>query len=123
MQGIVDRIEGNIVVIEFNDKMYNVDKTKCSEDIAEGDVVDIYMLEDEITKVVKNNKATYSSDLCKQLLNIYCPKDGIVYDPFMGTGTTAVACKELGLSYIGSELSENQCKWANDRLLKVGDAV
>ena len=69
------------------------------------------------------NKATYSSDLCKQLLNIYCPKDGIVYDPFMGTGTTAVACKELGLSYIGSELSENQCKWANDRLLKVGDAV
>ena len=60
MQGIVDRIEGNIVVIEFNDKMYNVDKTKFSEDIAEGDVVDIYMLEDEITKVVKNNKATYS---------------------------------------------------------------
>ena len=33
MQGIVDRIEGNIVVIEFNDKMYNVDKTKCSEEI------------------------------------------------------------------------------------------
>ena len=62
------------------------------------------------------NKATYSSDLCKQLLNIYCPKDGIVYDPFMGTGTTAVACKELGLSYIGSELSENQCKWADDRI-------
>ena len=61
--------------------------------------------------------------MCKQLLNIYCPKDGIVYDPFMGTGTTAVACKELSLSYIGSELSENQCKWANDRLLKVGDAV
>lgn len=60
MQGIVDRIEENVIVIEFNDKMYNVDKTKCSEDIAEGDVVDIYMLEDEITKVVKNNKATYS---------------------------------------------------------------
>lgn len=51
-------------------------------------------------------------------MNIYCPKDGIVYDPFIGTGTTAVACKELGLSYIGSELSENQCKWAEDRLEK-----
>lgn len=62
------------------------------------------------------NKATYSSDLCKQLLKIYCPKDGVVYDPFMGSGTTAVACKQLGIDYIGSEISENQCKWAEDRL-------
>lgn len=65
------------------------------------------------------NKATYSSDLCKQLLNLYCPENGIVYDPFMGTGTTAVACKELGFDYIGSELSENQCKWAEERIKNV----
>lgn len=63
------------------------------------------------------NKATYSSDLCKRLLNIYCDKEGIVYDPFMGSGTTAVACKELGLDYIGSEISKNQCEWAENRLL------
>lgn len=69
------------------------------------------------------NKATYSSDLCRQLLNIYCPNNGIVYDPFMGTGTTAVACKELGHWYIGSEISENQCKWAEDRLYKIGNAI
>jgi DNA modification methylase len=36
----------------------------------------------------------------------------------MGSGTTAVACKELGLSYIGSEISENQCKWAEERIAK-----
>jgi DNA modification methylase len=36
----------------------------------------------------------------------------------MGSGTTAVACKELGLSYIGSEISENQVKWAENRLSK-----
>lgn len=65
------------------------------------------------------NKATYSSDLCKQLLNIYGCKDGIVYDPFMGTGTTAVACKELSINYIGSEISKNQCEWAENRLSKV----
>ena len=64
------------------------------------------------------NKATYSSDLCKQLLNIYGCKDGIVYDPFMGTGTTAVACKELSINYIGSEISKNQCEWAENRLSK-----
>lgn len=62
------------------------------------------------------NKATYSSELCTKLLNIYARKNSVVYDPFMGTGTTAVACKQLGHSYIGSELSPNQCRYAQDRI-------
>lgn len=64
------------------------------------------------------NKATYSSDLCKQLLNIYARENTIVYDPFMGTGTTAVACKELDLTCFGSELSESQVKYSYERLEK-----
>ena len=67
-------------------------------------------------EVCPYNKATYSTDLCKQLLGIYAPRGGIIYDPFMGSGTTAVACKEMGLSYIGSEISENQVKWAENRI-------
>ena len=65
------------------------------------------------------NKATYSSDLCEQLLTLYAPKNAVIYDPFMGSGTTAVACKKLGLSYIGSEISLNQCEWAKKRLSEV----
>jgi DNA modification methylase len=34
----------------------------------------------------------------------------------MGTGTTANACVLNGLNYIGSELSENQCKYAESRI-------
>ena len=45
-------------------------------------------------------------------------RGGVIYDPFMGTGTTAVACKEMGMNYIGSEISENQVKWAENRLSK-----
>jgi site-specific DNA-methyltransferase (adenine-specific)/modification methylase len=67
------------------------------------------------------NKATYSTELCKKLLTMYCARGGVVYDPFMGSGTTAVACKEMGLKYIGSEISENQCKWAEERLKKTFD--
>ena len=64
----------------------------------------------------KLNRATYSTSLCSQLLKIYArPKDK-VYDPFMGTGTTAVACKYLGLTCYGSELSANQCEYALNRL-------
>ena len=40
----------------------------------------------------------------------------LVYDPFMGSGTTAVACKKLGLRYIGSEISQNQVDWALKRI-------
>lgn len=66
--------------------------------------------------VCKLNRATYSTELCEKLLSIY-GKDGIVvYDPFMGTGTTAVACKRLKMSYIGSELSTEQIKYAEDRI-------
>ena len=62
------------------------------------------------------NKATYSTDLCKRLLELYAPKNAIAYDPFMGSGTTAVDCKEMGLNYIGSEISPNQVEWANNRI-------
>ena len=63
------------------------------------------------------NKATYSTSLCEQLLRLYAVGDDVtVYDPFMGSGTTAVACQRMGLNCIGSEISENQVKWAYDRL-------
>lgn len=62
------------------------------------------------------NKATYSSDLCMQLLNIYAKGDSVIYDPFMGTGTTGIACAKLGLECYGSELSEAQVEYSKERL-------
>lgn len=64
------------------------------------------------------NKATYSSNLCEQLLHIYAKEKAIIYDPFIGTGTTAVACKKLGLNCFGSEISEAQCNYAIERIKK-----
>jgi len=62
------------------------------------------------------NKATYSSDLCIQLLTWYAPSSATVYDPFNGTGTTGVACKMMGFDYIGSEISPTQVKFSLDRI-------
>jgi len=64
----------------------------------------------------KLNKATYSSELCEKLLTIYAKENSIVYDSFMGTGTTAVACKRMGFKCIGSELSEAQCEFSIERI-------
>lgn len=65
------------------------------------------------------NQATYSSELCIKLFDIYCQQNWIVYDPFMGTGTTAVAAKKCGLSYLGSEISKAQCDYISERLKEV----
>lgn len=64
----------------------------------------------------KLNKATYSSDLCKQLLNMYAKEGNTVYDCFMGSGTTAIACEELGMNCFGSEISKAQVEYSRNRL-------
>ena len=62
------------------------------------------------------NKATFSSEFVRKLLNIYAKKDSLVYDPFMGTGSTAVACVIDGHRYLGSEISLKQCEYAEKRI-------
>ena len=62
------------------------------------------------------NQATFSTDLCKQLLSIYATNNSTVYDPFIGTGTTAVACKQMNLNCIGSEISKQQVEYARRRI-------
>lgn len=65
---------------------------------------------------VSNHKATYSTDLCYKLLNMYAPPQSVVYDPFMGTGTTAIACKSLGHTFIGTEVTQEYVDYANKRI-------
>ena len=62
------------------------------------------------------HKATYSSLLCRKLLLLYSKEGDLIYDPFMGTGTTAVACSKEKRNYIGSELSKRYCEWAEKRI-------
>ena len=62
------------------------------------------------------NKATYSTELCEHLLGIYSVAGKTVYDPFNGSGTTGVACKRMGMNYIGSEISKAQCEYSEKRI-------
>ena len=65
------------------------------------------------------NKATYSSELVTKLISIYFKENSLIYDPFMGTGTTAVGCLLRKCHYIGSEISKRQVVFANNRLKEV----
>jgi DNA modification methylase len=54
-------------------------------------------------------------EVMKRIIGVL-PKDYIIVDPFMGTGTTGVACLELGYDFIGIEIDEKYFEIANDRL-------
>lgn len=60
--------------------------------------------------------ATYSDELIRKPILAGCPEGGIIYDPFMGTGSTAEAAIRSGRKFIGSEMSEEYVKIANKRL-------
>lgn len=62
------------------------------------------------------NKATYSTELVTKLLNIYVKPNSLIYDCFMGTGTTAVSAINHKCDFIGSELSEAQVRYSNERI-------
>ena len=62
MKGIVDRIEDSIVVIETDEKMYNVDVERTDGTLKEGDVVELIIQDDYIVEVRKNVEETQSRE-------------------------------------------------------------
>jgi DNA modification methylase len=66
---------------------------------------------------IKNTHPTVKSrHLMKYLITLITPENGIVLDPFCGSGTTALACKELGRNYICIEKEKEYFDIACDRI-------
>lgn len=65
----------------------------------------------------KNNHPTVKPiSLMKYLIKLITPKSGTVLDPFVGSGSTAVAAKELGFQCVGIDREEEYCEIARKRL-------
>ena len=54
--------------------------------------------------------------LMQYLIRLVTPPNGIVLDPFAGSGTTGIACKIDGFEFVGLELSEEYTEIANSRI-------
>jgi DNA modification methylase len=54
--------------------------------------------------------------LMRWLCKLICPSQGLVYDPFMGSGTTGCATVQEGFHFIGSELDKEFCEIAARRI-------
>lgn len=67
--------------------------------------------------------AVFPVQLVSDCIKLSGISQGVVLDPFMGTGTTAVAAVRNGLSYIGYEIDPDYHKFAVDRIKKEKTAL
>jgi len=63
-----------------------------------------------------DHHATFPLYFAEWFVKNFTNPDEIVLDPFMGTGTTGLACKRLGRNFIGFELVKDYCDYANSRI-------
>lgn len=61
--------------------------------------------------------------LMRWLVRLVCPQGGTVLDPFMGSGSTGVACMQEGMRFVGIDMDEHYCDIANARISKETDNV
>lgn len=54
--------------------------------------------------------------LMRWLVRLVCPQGGTVLDPFMGSGSTGVACVQEGMRFVGIDMDEHYCEIAEKRI-------
>src|SRR3989338_7527121 len=96
-----------------------------------------YGLNKEDTKIKKSNKDIFvdtpgrkiepeegyinhptpkPTKFIKELLEMFSKDGDLVLDPFIGSGSTAVACQDINRNFIGFEINKEYCELANKRL-------
>ena len=75
-----------------------------------------------ITPINKEDKEKYGHptikplNIIKNLIINSSKEDDLVFDPFMGSGTTGLACKELNRNFVGCEIEKEYFDIANERV-------
>jgi modification methylase len=85
------------------------------------DTLSVWDMPCESARRVKH-PAPFSVQLPERLISLYSFLGDIVLDPFMGSGTTAVAAIRSGRHYVGYELDENYVKLSEERIKKEKDS-
>ena len=97
------------VIYETDDINKNLEKGKNP-----GDVADFWDIPTKPNK--ESHYAQYNDELIRKPILAGCPEGGLIYDPFMGSGSTAEACIRAKRNYIGSEMSIEYLQISNKRL-------
>lgn len=66
----------------------------------------------------KNSKhpAPFPIELVDNIVKSSCPENGLVLDPYLGSGTTALSCKNNNVNFIGIDISEQYINMTKERI-------
>ncbi len=67
----------------------------------------------------RNHSAAFPMDLPTWFINLFTVSGDVVLDPFLGSGTTALAAKQLGRKYVGIDIKQEYCDLAQSRLAQL----
>lgn len=68
------------------------------------------------SKLAHENEAPFPEKLAEFFIRSFCPKGGIVLDPFSGSGTTCAVAEKTGRNWIGIDVRESQVALSNKRI-------
>ena len=75
-----------------------------------------YMMAGDKNPLKRKHPAVFPDKIPYDFIQCFCPENGVVLDPFVGSGSTAVMAKKLGRNFIGIDISEEYCELSRQRL-------
>jgi site-specific DNA-methyltransferase (adenine-specific) len=120
---IMNELNFHTGLIDFSHKVgINLDKVPANI-MTTSEFNEIYDKNFLVAKPSKEEKCDYNThitvkpiNLIEQLIKIFSKENSLIVDPFMGSGTTGVCCKNLNRSFIGIELNKEYYDIANKRI-------
>jgi site-specific DNA-methyltransferase (adenine-specific) len=102
--------------VPYQDKT-NINRWKCTKGSDKRDRGNTWFLPYETIRESRPHPSTFPEKLPEMCITDHGIKNvELVLDPFMGIGTTAVACKKIGVNFIGFEIDNQYFQIANERL-------
>lgn len=99
------------IIVFQNSKPYN--RSFENALFKRGTETNVWGIKRERNKLIK---AGFPRELVRRIINNFLPENATVMDPFMGSGTTGVVCKEMKRDFIGVELDKDMFEKAKERI-------
>ena len=110
--GVLNR-QSELIIVFDNSTAINRTFYKCNFD--RGTLSDVWKIA-RGKKISKDHGAVFPEELVQKIIENFSDEGDLIYDPFMGTGTTGHVASLYKRNYIGSEISKNYCKVAEERI-------
>jgi len=114
MQEQVINRRSELLLVFEND--YPISRQFRSATFKRGTLDDVWLIKRERKKGVSNHGATFPEELIEKILDNFSIENDVVYDPFLGTGTTAIVAKMMNRRFIGSEISKEYFEISTNKL-------